>query len=319
MKMYKRETILRARYQKFNISCQKTYVLQLGCGVGFCAEMVGLLKAVQVCAQADSQLSLGQNPHPKGYAVRDAWTDYFEPVFPQRKGRWLGALNTSYARFDKVPLFRHSRRLALQLLYDANGYAIEKAPKETKEWTDWAREIGLAENWWEGQAQLVKALWIYNRDVREKIQKLLRSIPILADGFIGMHIRRGDKHSESPFTSIAKYAEVLQSGSYRDMPIFLATDNTRTADELRSAMGANQEVFLFPSAVRQGHFQESFNMEDPKIRTAKTIEFLSELEVLSGAALFIGASPSNVFFWTRYRRGNKAVIDVNELSRKMSL
>lgn len=93
------------------------------------------------------------------------------------------------------------------------------------------------------------------------------------------------------------------------MPIYIATDDCRTVSEFRSVVGSKADVVSL-SEKKCGHDQRSFNAASRESRREETIFLLFELEILRTAHSFVGAAPSNVYYWLRYLRGNTAVGNV---------
>ena len=93
------------------------------------------------------------------------------------------------------------------------------------------------------------------------------------------------------------------------MPIFLSSDDSKIKKELKSLLGNNVSIYSAKQKERTGYDQVNFNRLGPKLRWEEAVFFLFELEMMANSTYFVGGSPSNVFYWTRYRRGNRNVLD----------
>ena len=303
---------LRDRYMKFNETRPSSFIYQLGRGGGYCAEMIGLLKAIQGCADNDLRLCLGENRGAKGYAVKNGWGEYFAPFMSVIPGRWLGVLNDRWRVVDRVPMFRALRSAVLRRMYGNHRYLLD-GRAAVDDPMAFADRLGIAGDWWSVQQQLIEALWVYQPDVRGELEARGEAFGV-SEPYVGVHIRRGDKNTEAPYTALESYVEILSSSVFRSMPIVLATDDARVGHQLQEMLDAGREVRSLADSG-EGHFQTRFNRQDSDVRRQETIRLLFELDMLADSHFFVGAAPSNIFYWIRYRRGNRGIIDANDAAR----
>lgn len=302
----------RIRYQHLNSEFDRKFIYQLGTGRGYCAEMIHLLKVIQMCLHRNLQLRLGAVSNPSGFIVCKGWEDYFLPVFPVHEGPLLEYLNRSYFPFGRVPLLQGISRKLLNLTNGANYYMFDDLEFSfSNELFD--IKLGLRGNYWNSISGLIRAIYQYREDVSNKIAHYNNRLEI-GDSidYFGIHVRRGDKISESPYTPLESYARVITERNTRGMPIYLATDDFSIVAQLGEVLGNNYDILSQAPACAKGYEQNHFNRQTTNDRWEATVFFLSELEMLINATIFIGASPSNVFYWTRYNRANQNMIDVTK-------
>jgi hypothetical protein len=301
---------LREKYRAVNEGFTQKFVFQFGRGGGFGAEMIHLLHSVVACLQNEVQFCLGEAREPRGFAVERGWGDYFEPIFPVVPGRFLGLLNRPIFPLNRLPAARFLARCCLKSLY---GYHYRFLFDDIGPISARIRvpQLGLDEEYWSGIRQISNAIWVLHPQVASRLQSY-RDRAALRVPYLAVHVRRGDKISEAPYTPVDAYLRVLRTlapSSASKLPLYLATDDIRIVDEFRTALPA-WEVINVAAMHSLGHHESRFNAASPEQRWEQTVFLLFELEVMKNAHWFIGASPSNIYFLTRYRRANERIIDV---------
>ncbi len=304
---------LRGRYMKFNETRPSSLVYKLGRGGGYCAEMIGLLKVIQSCAANDLRLCVGENRGAKGYAVKNGWEEYYEPFMSVIPGKFLGVLNGRWRGVDRVAGSRAIRSAVMRTLYGSHRYFLDGLPSADESMAI-ADRLGISGDWWSVQRQLIDALWVYQPVVRSELEARREAFGGYFEPYVGVHIRRGDKSTEAPYTPLRNYVEILSTPLFSSMPVVLATDDARVGSELQDMLGAWREVRSLADSG-EGHFQSSFNRKGSDVRRRETIRLLFELDILSESRFFVGAAPSNIFYWIRYRRGNQGIIDASDAAR----
>lgn len=286
------------------------FIFQVGSGGGYCAEMGHLLKRIHACLFNDVQFCLGQVRNPRGYAVSSGWTDYFEPVFPEVQGSVLSSLNRSHFPLNRIPVFRFASKSILKFLCGQYLYMFDEIPGGYPEEV-LVKKIGVSNDYWIGTSQLITALWQYRSDVEDRIGGYRDRFSGMVNGdYVAVHVRRGDKITESPYVDLEKYVEMMDQHGLIGMPIFLATDDIRVRKDFKDILGNNIDIRFFDGVQQAGYDQTCFNSMDKARRWQDTVMFMFELDMMRDASFFVGASPSNVFYWTRYRRGNQNMLDI---------
>ena len=253
---------------------------------------------------------MGKVVSPRGYAVNAGWSDYFEPIFPYELCPVLSIFNRSIFPLNRVPVFRIASKLILKTSCGQNFYMFDEIPKGYPE-DILVGKIGISSDYWLGAAQLVRALWRYGSDVEDRIGRYMNGFSDMVNKeYVAIHIRRGDKITEAPYVALEKYIEVLEQHALIGKPIFLASDDVRVRKDFKAILGNNIDIRSFDGIQQAGYDQTSFNSKDKARRWEETVMFMFELVTMRDASFFVGASPSNVFYWTRYRRGNQKILDV---------
>jgi hypothetical protein len=293
----------RERYMALNTSFSTRFVFQYGTGSGFGAETIGLIRRVVQCLANDVQFVFGAQ-EPKGFAVENGWEDYFEPLWPHDNCRQLSLLNRTVFPLGRYPLFKTLSGIVLRCLDGKYLYMFDDIGTYSRERLE---AKGLTGDYWAQIRQLCDLIWVYRPSVRQAIDEQFDRLQ-LTGSFIAVHVRRGDKNTESPYLPLENYMPVL-GGLDASLPIYVATDDQRIVPEFAQRL-PGRRLLSAGDLARVGYDQRHFNKAEPRFRYDETLFFLFELELMLRSVLFVGASPSNVYYLTRYRRGNEGLVDV---------
>ena len=301
---------LTTRYKLLNNSYDKRFVFQVSRGVGYCAEMIGLLKTIQMCLCTQTQLCLGRSFDPPGYAFKNGWEDYFLPIFPYQDGRFLQQLNRpNFPYAKRFPLLKNVSRMLLKVTSGDHYYMFDK-----KEWHYSAelveKKLLLQGDYWSVVQQLINAIFRYREEVVEGILDLKQRLELPKNNeYVAVHIRRGDKITEASYTELEFYAEALHEHALDKLPIYIATDDHSVIKNLQCILGNNFSI-IEPITKKFGYDQAKFNHQSSLKRWEDTLFFLFELDVMINSLTFMGSSSSNIFYWVRYNRANLNLVDV---------
>jgi hypothetical protein len=307
---------LMLRYIDHNESLKPWICWSLGYGSGFCADMIGLLKMCIAALAQGHQLRLSLPSNPKGWAVRGGFSDYFEDIFP--------TVNLGAIEFLNRPILAYSRRhkplrMAAEILLSQSNkpgkfafdlISTSEIPVHVMQ------SLGLSDDWWKMRKQMANSLFNYSERTKALIKKKQKH---LCSGeqapVVSMHIRRGDKINEHPYTKCQQFIDALDKIPQAiNTPIYVFSDHSRIAAKELEHQSDNKYDFRIAdtSAISapKGYDQNKFNLQPRELRQDKTIAFLAELEIMANSMYFIGSSSTNVFCWARYRRGNINTFDL---------
>lgn len=297
-------------YQNLNKSFEKKYVFQFGRGSGLGAESIGLFKCAIICLLNRIQFCLGEINRPQGFAMEKGWEDYFLPIFPIQQGKFLSLLNRPLFPMNRLPIARLLARYTLRGLYGNHLFMFDRLGVLPDRLI--VKELGIDMDWWDAARFFFDMIWRPRQDVAELIEVYWEKSG-LQEPFIAIHIRRGDKISESPYTSINKYLKALEQFSIL-LPIYVASDDSRVIKEFHEALPKHYDIInVMPNSLN-GYDQHDFNSRPKQARWLDTVFFLFELDIMKRAEWFVGASPSNVFYLSQYLRGNFQVVDANNIT-----
>eukprot|EP00933_Yihiella_yeosuensis_P064091 TRINITY_DN67429_c0_g1_i1.p1 TRINITY_DN67429_c0_g1~~TRINITY_DN67429_c0_g1_i1.p1 ORF type:complete len:378 (+),score=56.33 TRINITY_DN67429_c0_g1_i1:144-1136(+) len=181
------------------------------------------------------------------------------------------------------------------------------------------RQKGVATNGWfavckhakgvslQEKSSHAQQMWVYSSETTQSIRMLNEELA-LPQCYVAVHIRAGDKVSgrcrESLQLPIASYAqEALKFIGGNCSVIVVCTDDTSSAEglaeEVRRLSHGRVDVRWrsrrnVPDALRNGHWQSSYNSLSPDQKSFMTNEFLADIQVLRKATACVCTFSSNV-------------------------
>lgn len=299
---------LRAAYAQLNATFRRKRIYQYGRGFGFCAETVGLLKAMLSCLSTRTQLVVATHPLGMGFSMGGGWGDYFEELFPTRSSPWLHRWNREYlAGGSLIPgPARRLLRAGLRAIAGADRMQFD-APELPARLV--VPELGLDLDWWGACAFCLDLMWVYRADVVETIEDEIGRARLPAS-YLGVHVRRGDKSTEARPVPLESYARAI-TARCASGALLVASDDPGVASDLGGLLGPAFDVrSLAGDASGPGHVQGDFNRLPPEERRRRTVRLLTELEALGRADTVLLTTSSNVGSLLQYARGNRGVVDV---------
>lgn len=144
--------------------------------------------------------------------------------------------------------------------------------------------------------QIVQQLFVYNDDIRKRIQDLKKRMK-LPEQYIGVHIRRGDKISthEMNDISIDMYVEEIFKNANVCKNVFVATDDSSIIKYIKEKMTPSGFIVYYNSFITQDGFNEkNYNRKCKSDRFENTLYTLLDVDILINSAFFIGTYSSNL-------------------------
>lgn len=147
--------------------------------------------------------------------------------------------------------------------------------------------------------RLARDLWRPNAGTARAVKALVEEVA-MDDGYIAMHIRRGDKSHEVRNVPLEKYVEIVRLLNATE--VFVATDDGSVIPQLREMLHAVTVKSLPGAESRQGHYQAEFNSRYMKANYMPVVELLAEMEILRRGKYFVGTFSSNLARWVHVLR-----------------
>ena len=300
---------LRQRYKALNESFRRTRIQHVGTGAGFCAEAIGLLKAMLSCLAQETRLVVSAHPRGRGFGLGAGWDDYFFSPFPTVTGRRYAVLNRGhYPAHSRLPgpLVEASHSLTRRFL-GADLLQFDSVPLPTRIASP---ALGMDLDWWSGCKLCLGLMWHMRPEVADEAEGLRRDLGIAGD-YTGVHVRRGDKRTEASYVQIEQYAAAICAAEQAPRTVVVACDDATAPLRLAALLGASFHVVAISSPDDRGYDQREFNRLPRDLRRWKTIRFLAEFEALRHSTLAFVTLSSNVGCLLRYARGNSGLVDVS--------
>ena len=279
-----------ALYRELNDSFKRTLVFHLGANGGFFSEFNNMLLAMLYCLKHEIRFVL--YTRHANFRIHSGWTDFFLPFCDETHHDSHRTLNARCPR-QRTPLhlqltvahFKKSQNIDF-LTYELwNHFRSPAFTRETFSFPN-TPPIDLL-----SAAQLlIRMIWRYNPETSAAVTKLTQSINLPKD-YLGLHIRSGDKHIETPLLATPLYIEKAQSlSSLRHF--FLSTDNYAIVEEARRLYPhLTFETLCTPGET--GYIHQDFLKLPATIRHSHLLNLFASIERLAASQHFIGTFSSN--------------------------
>lgn len=299
----------------------KTLVYHLGVDAGFFSEYCNMLYAFLYCKRNGINFKLYSED--ANFGKEKGWQDYFMPYFVEVQESIHHTHNYRFSQKVVTTSFRHFLgSLKRMLIYrDISQYIPYYKFLDSSTTRKIKRAYRLdyftQDIWHDIPHHLVmkdlsmlhdidNTIWRYNKNTAFCVCELLNMYELrrfIEEGYVAVHIRRGDKVSEAPNSSIIKYMEAIKEKT-NCRNIFVATDDYAVYVELCKSY-PDYQFFTLTQNTKNGYQQTDFNSAMPNVRYKETIALFADVEMMSKADLFVGTFTSNVGQYMLIRRNGK--------------
>ncbi|WP_022823985.1 hypothetical protein [Hymenobacter norwichensis] len=298
------------RYYALNQSFSKRLIFRLGVDSGFFSEYNNMLLALLYCLKHGIRFELySDHTH---FALRDGWNDFFVP---------FGAANTQRINKDynlRPYIIEQSKEAPLQKLvkycYITAAYkllfGVDYLTQDL-----WAHhrnpsfahttftipELGFEQTpLLEATQWFIKALWNYNQPSGQAIAQLTQTVVLPAE-YISLHIRAGDKFTETKMYDFSEYM-VPATRFSANQTAFVMTDDYTVVEQLRKQYTDWQfHTLCLPS--ERGYFHKAFVKQDRQAKYQHHLQLFAAIDITAGATKFIGTYNSNPGMYMGMRIG----------------
>lgn len=158
--------------------------------------------------------------------------------------------------------------------------------------------------------RILLEIWKHNAATAQAIARI--QAPVMQDetSYCTIHIRRGDKKTETPYVPIEKYIETVQAVNARIERVFVMTDDYAVFEQVKEQYSQFDFVTLCPQD-RRGHLQSRFNKHTQAQRKMETLLLLTELEIARKGGFFVGTFSSNLGNMVALLRGKETTHSVD--------
>lgn len=141
---------------------------------------------------------------------------------------------------------------------------------------------------------IAKNIWSLNEEIKNNIEHHKQKFKFNKRQYIGLHIRRGDKLiKEAEYIPISNYISVIEMLELESLPIFIATDDYSVVTELYK-LRPLWKIHSLSNPILSGHDQDVYNAQSKEKIYNSTNSFLTEIDILIQANIYIGTITSNV-------------------------
>jgi hypothetical protein len=296
---------MRTDYRRLNASFDTSLAFRFGRGGGFCAEMLRLVKSMMICLNGRTRLCMSQGGRPAGIGIVHGFTDYFEPLFPEVNAGIFNALNIQTVRGSgQFPFLRRGVSHLLHAVMRCDYFMMDELDPLPGRLV--VPEFGIDAEYLEACALLVGLVWVYRPEVEQEVTRTRAGWDLPAH-YISVHVRRGDKISESPYVALDQYVTAIERARPEVCAVVVASDDASATDELARLLPTRFQVVSCSAPSGRGFSRSGFNQLPPPERYRQVKRFLAELEVLRRGDLFVGAASSNVTYLIEMMRAGQGV------------
>lgn len=220
------------------------------------------------------------------------WTEFFQPFCKEKKNRLLNKYNhrikpTYSNRIDWL-LFNVFKRIHPRQLYMYSLF--NKIRKVDNEVVYEIKELGIKGNLLENCSEIHRMIWRYNAATSSRIEDLIHGCS-LPCSYIGMHIRQGDKWTESKMYSPDEYMQHALKYS-KEKSVFVLTDDYRVIEALRSHY-ADHDFYTLCRESETGYDFQKFKRMPVEVQTESFLRLWASMDIMERAGMFIGTYSAN--------------------------
>ena len=137
-------------------------------------------------------------------------------------------------------------------------------------------------------------LYQHNDETSQRIDVFKSRFPRIANPYVGVHVRRGDKVSkrEGPFIPVSKYVKAISRICPDYKNVFVATDDYRVIEDFYVQL-PHHEIYTFCEKRHRGHDPMDLFKSDPLEQDTEMIRLFTDIDVLVSGDSFI-STPSDL-------------------------
>jgi hypothetical protein len=279
-------------YRRLNSSYAKKLIFRFGDNAGFFSEFNNLVLAVLYCL--DERIRFSLYSPPKGtLSIRQGWNDYFLPFCDQTADGFHRKHNERFL-MKRMSSRKKAKRDSLKIKHSFDYYTYEL-------WGEFRSEafagkifdiedLGIEGDLLSSAKALIDMLWRYNPEFEEMVAKRIAALGLPKE-YVGLHIRGGDKITESRLYSPDEYMElVMRNTGMKD--IFVLTDDFQFIQELR----AKYRGYNFITTCREsesGYDFKAFQRLDKAEQYGEYAKLLASMDVIRNSSLAFGSYKTN--------------------------
>ena len=309
------------KYIDLNNSFNKRIIFKLGLA-GFFSEYTNMILASIYCL--DHQVKFEICTLRSAFYFEYGWQDFFEPIWDERFEKYHINFNKRpyllsqdfKPPFDFSPwvikerakrfyysYFAKSKKKRANIDYFTQDIWFNFRTESFQKKLFTIPELGFDKSTLLDVTQkFISETWIYKREVRNKINKLISSLE-LPEHFISVHIRSGDKIIETELYSIGHYMRAVQKYS-AELPVFVLTDDYGIIKQLRGFY-PHRKFYTLCQETERGYINDDFKLMSADYKFNQLLKLFASLDVCAKAQKFIGTITSAPGKMMGMKKGNE--------------
>ena len=312
-------------YNKLNNSFKQTLVFHVGWRAGFFSEYNNMILAMIFCIINKIKFVLYSNDATFKYQT--GWNDYFLPFCESTNNPIHKYLNMRPIQL-KITEIKNLKTLNWYIKINVFNL-LAKLSKPfvsfdyyTQDLWNKIRHLDIDSNYCipalaingnllDACNVMVKLTWNYNTQTQNAINTLISSVQ-LPKKYVGLHIRRGDKSTETKLLDRQKYMDKVKPLS--DIrALFISTDDYQIIEDI-SMEYKEYVIYTLCNKDERGYFQEKFIKQDKEMIKRAHENLFASIDLLNNAQYFIGTFTSNlgIFLGMRMPQNKITSIDLDK-------
>ncbi|RZK45336.1 MAG: hypothetical protein EOO61_00140 [Hymenobacter sp.] len=289
-----------ASYIKLNNSFKKKLVFRIGADSGFFSNYNNLILALLYCLKHQIKFELYSEHTP--FAISDGWNDFFLP-FP--------AVNTTRINKDynlRPYIIELSTEPKLQKIikyqYITAAYkALTGIDYLTQDLWAYHRDQAFANETFhipelgfynapllEATQIVIKVFWQYNTISALGVTEFVNSVTLPKE-YISLHVRAGDKFTETNAFDFSEYMVPAQQLSH-NRQAFVLTDDYTVMEQMQ-AQYPDWTFYTLCEPTERGYFHNEFVKQDKQFKYRQHLKLFANMDLCANSTNFIGTYSSN--------------------------
>lgn len=293
------------QYRQVNQTFNQKLVYRLGAASGFFSEFNNMVFSLLFCLKNGIYVELSSRDNNM---AEKGWTGFFKPFLPENDQKWHRKYNHPWVsprpNTFKSYLFNCYNLFLCYLNkvdFVTSDIFHQARTQQTSEMIS-IPGISLHCDFVTYCHYLTRMIYRFNDQTQHEINNIISKLS-LKRPYVGLHIRRGDKGTETKFIDHSKYMSRVESTT--DIrTIFVATDDFTIIKALEKEY-SNWNIFTLEDETNKGNRQKEYDEMSYENKKKRLRRFLASVELLYNSDIFIGTYSSNVGLFLKMRRGDK--------------
>lgn len=300
-------------YNKLNQSFRKRLIFRLGVDSGFFSEYNNMVLAMLYCLKHKIRFELYADwTH---FALRNGWNDFFTP-FQSENHQIINkdynlrpyiieqSRESPFKKFVKYNCITSAYKTLFGIDYLTQDLWAQHRDPAFAQATFTIPELGMDNiSLLEATQQCIRAFWQYNEHSASVIANFIASAGLPNDDYISLHVRAGDKFTETKMFDFSEYMRPAQEIS-RNRKAFILTDDYTVMEQLRMQY-PDWEFFTLCEPEERGYFHRDFVRQDRTFKYRQHLKLFANMDICAGATKFIGTYSSNPGMYMGMRIGEE--------------
>jgi hypothetical protein len=285
-------------YKRLNQSFNKRLIFNFGYEAGLYSELNNMILAVVYCLEHEIEFVIYSKDAK--FARTNAWNDFFIPFCRESQSAFHKYFNRRDHNLSTNPVFRTMIKrffiVVYKLLYP-NTYLtgdlwrhFHNVDMEERRYT--FPNLGIVDlDLRDTCARIIDIICVHNAKTKSQIIDLKCSVNLPSE-YIGVHIRRGDKITESMEVSTDIYIQKILDLNIQCKNVFVLTDDYTVIEDLENRY-TEWNFYTLTKHSERGYNYAEYNKKKVEDKISDIIKLFAAVEILRSSEVFIGTYSSN--------------------------